>query len=51
MLAVELEGCGVVEIAGSGATRFRHNLVTNDIAKLARAKLPFARCWRRKARY
>jgi folate-binding protein YgfZ len=30
-----LEDRGVVEIAGADATKFLHNLVTNDIAKLA----------------
>jgi len=33
--AIVLEDRGVVEIAGADATKFLHNLVTNDIAKLA----------------
>src|SRR5208283_2277309 len=33
--AIVLEDRGVVEIAGADAAKFLHNLVTNDIAKLA----------------
>ncbi|MBG0802581.1 folate-binding protein YgfZ [Methylocystis sp. H4A] len=32
---ISLQDRGVVEIAGADATKFLHNLVTNDIAKLA----------------
>jgi hypothetical protein len=32
---ISLDDRGVVEIAGADATKFLHNLVTNDIAKLA----------------
>lgn len=43
-----LQDRGIVEIAGADATKFLHNLVTNDIANSPRAKPAFARCWRRR---
>ncbi len=38
---ISLEDRGVVEIAGADATNFLHNLVTNDIAKLAPGEARF----------
>ncbi len=41
MSAIILEDRGAVEVAGSDATKFLHNLVTNDIAKLAPSEARF----------
>ncbi len=38
---ISLQDRGVVEIAGADATKFLHNLVTNDIAKLAPGEARF----------
>jgi folate-binding protein YgfZ len=38
---ISLQGRGVVEIAGADATKFLHNLVTNDIVKLAASEARF----------
>jgi len=46
--SISLQDRGIVEIAGADATKFLHNLVTNDIANSPRAKPAFARCWRRR---
>ena len=42
MSAIILEDRGVIEVAGSDATKFLHNLVTNDIAKLAPSEARFS---------
>jgi hypothetical protein len=39
--AIMLEDRGVLEIAGADATKFLHNLVTNDIAKLSQGEARF----------
>ena len=39
---ISLQDRGVVEIAGADATKFLHNLVTNDIAKLAPGEARFS---------
>jgi len=38
---ISLQDRGVIEIAGTDATKFLHNLVTNDIAKLAPGEARF----------
>ncbi|CCJ08073.1 folate-binding protein YgfZ [Methylocystis sp. SC2] len=38
---ISLQDRGIVEIAGADATKFLHNLVTNDIAKLAPGEARF----------